>query len=621
MKKESMKRQIAKLLVVAGAALPLVGCVDDSYDMSKDIDLTMGLGSEGLELRLGSTEKIMLADILETDESLKTQEGTNLYYLVEENSTAIDFDVAPLSFNLDNSVLEPNYEVLNLRYIAEHLLGLTNVPNFSITIPAWDTPEAIAVSAEGDLNYEVTGIDPAVKWVKELKAAENTQIKFFLYIEQSENLDFKLKDVNNLKVKFPDYLKLSTPQGGEITEEEGQAVFSFNDIPEIGSTSIEIGSATLDCLALGEDGKIEGDALKIEGKKISMSGELKLSTGGGFEMGIDDKVTLHMHIYVGERGPQQSRINIASVTGRFSPTINPAAERIDVGGELPDFLQDESVTIKVANPTLKLSADMTDIPASLNIGAQLTAEKNNEVIADVTIPSEGDTAIVKTGTYNNIYFYQDETTGPFDLVEVPESASRYPVSTLGTLIEKIPDFIEVKLDDNRIHFRDEDCTIKMGHTYNTTIGYKLLVPFAFNEGLRIVYTDSVTDMHKDLKDFAAEGLEVKAEILNAVPLQLNATLEPLDTKGNIIESIDVTPVTIAPASVTGEEEVSTVKILLTLNNPNDLKKVDALRFRVTAEGVQSGGVGALRSDQYIEVKDMRLKLKGQVIGDFNDDDE
>lgn len=48
MKKRNLTGRLAAGLFLLSAGLPLGSCVDDSYDMSKNIDLTMGLGSEGL---------------------------------------------------------------------------------------------------------------------------------------------------------------------------------------------------------------------------------------------------------------------------------------------------------------------------------------------------------------------------------------------------------------------------------------------------------------------------------------------------------------------------------------------------------------------------------------------
>ena len=92
MKRKKAPFQSVRALFALMGMLSLTACVDDSYDMSKDIDLTMGLGSEGLQLKVGSTEKIMLADLLETDNDVKT-DAAGLYYLVEDGQTDINFSV------------------------------------------------------------------------------------------------------------------------------------------------------------------------------------------------------------------------------------------------------------------------------------------------------------------------------------------------------------------------------------------------------------------------------------------------------------------------------------------------------------------------------------------------
>ena len=60
--------QIKQFLFVgalcAGSAFLTTACVDNSYDLSEDLDLTMGLGSNGLSVPMGNVEKIYLNDIL-----------------------------------------------------------------------------------------------------------------------------------------------------------------------------------------------------------------------------------------------------------------------------------------------------------------------------------------------------------------------------------------------------------------------------------------------------------------------------------------------------------------------------------------------------------------------------
>ena len=48
------KRSFVKGLLAFAAGITFSACVDDTYDMSKDIDMTMGFGSDSLQLKVGN---------------------------------------------------------------------------------------------------------------------------------------------------------------------------------------------------------------------------------------------------------------------------------------------------------------------------------------------------------------------------------------------------------------------------------------------------------------------------------------------------------------------------------------------------------------------------------------
>ncbi len=72
------------------------------------------------------------------------------------------------------------------------------------------------------------------------------------------------------------------------------------------------------------------------------------------------------------------------------------------------------------------------------------------------------------------------------------------------------------------------------------------------------------------------------------------------------------------AEVTATGVETPVQINMTLTDPKALKRLDVLRLRIQAAGTQTAGQKAVLSSlQYIKVKDIRLKLKGQIVADFN----
>jgi hypothetical protein len=59
-----------------------------------------------------------------------------------------------------------------------------------------------------------------------------------------------------------------------------------------------------------------------------------------------------------------------------------------------------------------------------------------------------------------------------------------------------------------------------------------------------------------------------------------------------------------------------VKLEIRFANPTDLQKLDQIALKVNAETIANGV--NLTSDQYIQLKDIRLTLLGQIIADLND---
>ena len=72
-------KSLLRGLLLASGLLMLGSCIDSSYDLG-DVDATIGLGVNGLKVKLGNTEKIYLKDIIDTDGNTKL-DGNNQFYI------------------------------------------------------------------------------------------------------------------------------------------------------------------------------------------------------------------------------------------------------------------------------------------------------------------------------------------------------------------------------------------------------------------------------------------------------------------------------------------------------------------------------------------------------------
>lgn len=600
------------LLLASGTAV--TSCIDKDFDLSDDIDMTIGLGTDGLAVKLGSTEKIYLEDILEVDQSVKVDKA-NMYYLVENGSTDVDFSVNRVNTTIDNATLHADYPVIDFANVITDA-GLP--ADASMPLPGDWTYRNRAHGTTDEFAFHLSDIQADVKQIETIYPEEGTKVALLLRLVTSPNVKMAFTEITDLKITMPEYMRIKSVTQGTF---DGNVI----TIPSVRNPQQGIVCDVLvDRIELGEDGIIDGRGkldLPVEKNKVTMDGNFHMAATSAFTATATDYARVELDLTIGGGRPgDPATIGLAGVTGRFDPVIDPKIESIDIASSLPDFLDDPEVTLQVANPTIKFVADMRQIPLTLNFCGELTSKKEGTggFSKTVRLPKQG-TATFKGNTENWIYFAQ--TDSPYDptgnvLTETPVATEQYKVDNLGTLIEKLPDYINVNVSDKKIRVKDGLYTIELGRNYHASMQYDIYVPFMFNSGLKIVYRDSTDSMNDDLKDYQAEGLEVTATALTTVPLDLLASAYPVDASGAEIPGIHVSEVSI-PAGDGQNETSHDITLTIRLDNPKDLQRVDRLFFRVHAEAGQTAQGQALNSRQYLRLKDVRLRLKGQIVGDFN----
>lgn len=601
----------AKHLMASGALLLASGlvatsCIDSSFDLNEDIDMTMAFGGDSLALKLGSTGKVYLDDILDIDKSVKLDDS-NVYYLVEEGSTNVDFTVNTVKTTIRNATLHADQELVNF---SEHFkdvpAGITTIP-----VPGDWSVSANLTGQTNDFSFSLSNIQSEVKSIEEIYPKGGTKVSLSLKLVTTSNVKAKFTEITNLKITMPEYLRMKSVSQGTF---EGNVI----TIPKVANPGTgEFCRIDVECIDLGEDGKISPNThslvLPVEKSHIEMSGTFKLGATESFTVTASDKIKLEMDIVLGSGvSGTDATLEVEKVVGKFDPTIDPTIESINIQEELPDFLQDEEVRIAVANPTLRFDVDMTQIPVSLDFSGKLIAYKGDVANDPVVLPETGKAEFLKS-KQNCVYFSQQGD--PYDPTGLVSGAAKHQVSNLGTLIEQLPDSINVNVGNKQITVKDEFATIQLGKNYNASLGYKIFVPFQFNEGLKIVYRDSTNSLNEDLQDYQAEGLAVKATAYSTVPLDLSATVYPVDVDGIEISSIQVDQVKIQASNDGATEKATDLEISIKLTEPKDLQKVDRFLFRVSADANQSNL--SLNSQQYLRFDNVRLQLKGKVIGDFN----
>ncbi len=586
--------KIERLCVCAALAFSSTflfsSCVNENYDLSKDIDLTMGLGAEGLQLKVGNTAPIPLSEILKTDDSFHT-DNTNTFYLEENGKTQFEFNIPSISTSLSKEVMQPKIRLFDYTSIG----GSGQFPPGDIAVTN--------VNGSDNMSFTATGIPNIVNLTQAIYPTTNSISLKLKFITSRPEIKLHFKKINNLTINFPQYINIdgkgnsskTIPQWTGNSENVDLGIISFASINPNG----DIGQA------------ITNSTMNLDGN-ISIKGDFTVEAANTFQLKAGDYIDLQLSASI--EGSSNGEIAISKIRGIFDPDINPQINPIEISNSIPDFLKDSEVVIKAANPTLNFNIDMTSIPVSLDLNGIITAKRNGSTSASVRIPESGSIKI-DNNAQNNIYFYQDQN-GPYSPTSIPSNAKQSKVNTLSSLIEKIPDYINADFSNGKIKVTKDLYTVQLGHTYGADIDYHIFVPLEFNKGLKIVYTDSIKDLNKDLYKYQADGAIITANILSTIPLDLKAHLIALDINGNEIKEIKISDAIVKSGTANGT--ITAVELDASFSSPSDLSRIDKLQFRVDAEAnIPEGSKSALVSTQYLQVKDMRLRLKGQVIGNFN----
>lgn len=202
--------------------------------------------------------------------------------------------------------------------------------------------------------------------------------------------------------------------------------------------------------------------------------------------------------------------------------------------------------------------------------------------------------------------------------------SNAKVEDINNLLETIPDDIVVDLQPV---VRNEDYyTAKLGWSYEMPSSYEVDVPLSFEQGLNIVYNDSIQDLNKDLNDLDKVGLKNVKVILsvdNAIPLKLQLKAENVQIKdvyGNELSAVKKTieeDKQYVAESADGEKPATSELVLsLTSDDTAFLSKIDRICFKITAVTGTTTGV-PLKDTQWLKITSIKLSVPGGVNVDLN----
>ena len=570
-------------LMMVGGAL-LAGCTEDKYDLS-DIDLTLGLGGQSLQLPIGnSTADMILDDLLDLGDGSLIQVNDNGDYVLSKKPD----NPQEITVHIDE-VRE--YDLPSVEFDPVEV----TMPNIPGVIPSQTIP--ITTFARYDYDY---GVPDDVKSLSWMNTNLSAQIR----------LDFRaLREVNDMKIIFPKYVTIKGYNSNEIS------------VPHVNGGSLYYLDLIIEKVELKKESDTDFaiiDESNPNDRRLKASGDVKIS--GMVTTGT---------AYAGQTltiggGMDMKHMQIQEVSGKFDPNITITEE--DLGTvtitDIPEFLTDEEVTVDLYN--MKVNLDITtDLPVETKVGGTLTSINQKVVYSGndrIVLP-----ASVYPETQQKLVILSNKTVS-----DAPTGVQVIVKPELSKLVSKLQEGMTISFKDITAKANsNQECVVKLGHDYHVTVVYGLEAPLAFGSDMEIVYTTTEGGMNETTKDMSLPKetyVEITGNASNGIPAYLTLKVEFLDINGNVLTDMETSEVSVKPCTV---KEDGTIEPVVTPFNieardvsGTSFNKVESIRLRAEAkakgtDGKTIEGITLNKLTQKVKLTDFNATIVGKVIYDAN----
>ena len=348
-------------MLLASGSLVVAGCTDNDYDFDQ-IDATIGIGGDGLELPASSTADIKLKDVLDLEEDgvVVEDEETHDYVLRQTGNdvAAAHPYIAPIVINV-NHVTSTNHLVLSLSSAARR-----NAASRALTAGSG------VLRGEGDVyDFQMSGNKP-----QEVLALSSVGVDGKIAVR------INLRDIHNvidkidkIELTFPAYMKISVAAQEGVSVKDN--VLTVVDKSTASNLNLEVSVDALDFTK-----STATDKLAISGDKVEVTGHIHLA----LETSSYSSSALSGTVSIGNVMDMDD-MTVNSARGKFNPSIDLSdLGDVRVTG-VPDFLKDGNVVVDLYNPVIELR-----VQSNMGIGGlvsgTLIAEKDGKTLATVDVP-------------------------------------------------------------------------------------------------------------------------------------------------------------------------------------------------------------------------------------------
>lgn len=653
------KNELAMLPAIIAASssiLLAVSCVNDEYDLSKDIDTSLSIQGD-ISAPIGSTEPIVIGKFLDIDEEnqiISADPSTGDYSLLinAENPISEPIVIEKVDISTDDMFEEGGYEVYcNMKdeFASRH----PGVDHSSLTatdinmLP--DGPEATDIT----IDKYVSTITDVVKEIRSVTVDSPVHL-LFSSVSVADDTPAPVTIQKGFTIAFPKYITFSlyNESQDDYVLVDGHILKFLRDMDVDGGgmvVSLMMETVDIEGVERDTDGQqgFVGDRLIVR-QSIVISDLLATVDGSRYET-LPDRTRMSITIEA------EKNMDIRSATAVLDPEMEIETPDPITIGELPEFLSGENAVLDVYNPVIRLNV-VNGSPASAYVLAKVCGlDGDGNVISgsDIQIgsldPSSPEFILVSPGA-TEIFISGRGVTMP----EPPSGNNQSQniiCQNLPDLLRVIPASIsiydiDIVIDnegDEVSGYADSDYRVLTfptgtdGRTddleYAMYVDYTVDIPLSFGPELHIEYPYDISGLNETFNSEASEGGEggsgmnislreasIKMTFVSTLPIDMEVTASPIDVNGKVLEleGLDVT-LTAADGSVATVaagalgQETSSPMVINIVADQESLKQLDGFRLNIIGSCKNGELAGKpLNSNQYVKINDISVRINGGV---------
>lgn len=590
------------LFVALTLTLPATfnSCVNEDYDLTKDIDKTICIDGE-ISAPIGNSETIFVTDLLNLDgdesDVLFLDINDNYVLTFMGNRTEASFTVPSFRFSGDIVTNGGHLGLIKRSDIMEEL-----APGLSGT--GLPVPKGLTVKRTFDASTTPLEIDEDIpEEVTDVKDIHGNAVAKVTFLANAGKAT-----LSGLTVDFPDYLIFAGISKGQIDcdfDKESNTL-RFGQV-EVGRVMSEV---SLDITGIDLTKIPAGQGFIRDRHKILLNDNITLTE---FEVSLltDDlgntfgDIPEEVHI---DTGIKINSLDIKDVTVKVDPKVAITPQAINVG-KLPDFVNGDGAVLDLYDPQIMLFLG-NDSPLTMSFNADLEsykgASRNTVHIGDNG--GATDKITVKSGMTSRIYLSR---TGE----SAPSGYQNVKVSNLSDIVKNVPERISIANID--VKADDEFVTVQTDKSYNFYCSYSIIAPLAFGKDMRIDYCSDYDGWNEIFNsedvDYEINSAVVTFDCVNTIPFGIEMTAAAIDKEDNVIPEITVTIEGNVSSGSVDKPSKTQMTLNLKTSSGDDMRRLDGIRMNNRISGADNDHSGVcLNKRQSIKLENMKIKIKGAV---------